>query len=175
MIANHLSRCLMQEHRSFFKVRRAAKNYTRYQIQIKNLEAKKINKFIFTLKPSNRPWNVLEAQRKAGKVFYKNWHLWANRWMHVTNYVTFWGSSNLLHIFFSPLNVQLDFIFPFSCNKEALFNQPVWQNTLPVSLLLLPIQPLYTFCCFFPKGHYKQLLKQKMQPVYWTPTHYSMM
>lgn len=159
MIASHPSRCLSWEHRSFFKVRREAKitRYAWYRGLFKNLK-----KISLTLKPSCRPWNVLETQiqGKAGKAFYKNWHLWANRWTCVTNYLTFWGSSSLLHFF--PWNVQLDFIFPSLRNKGALFNQPVGQNSLPVSLLLLPMQCLHPFCCFFPKGHYKQLFEQKM-------------
>lgn len=97
-------------------------------------------------------------QGKAGKAFYNNWHLWVNTRIYVTNYLTFWGSSNLLNSF--PLNVKLDFLFPSSCNKEALLNPSVWQNSLLVSLLLLPMQCLYPLCCFFPKGHNKQLLEE---------------
>lgn len=159
MIINHPPRCLSQEHRSFFKVRRAAK-ITRdawFRGLFKNLK-----KISLALQPSCKPQNVLQSQiqEKAGKAFYKNWLLWTNRWMCVTNHLTFWRSSNLP--FFSlPLNAQCDFLFPSPCNTGALFNQPATQNSLPLSLLLLPMQCLYSFCCFFPKGHYKQLFEQQ--------------
>lgn len=160
MIANHPSRCFLQEAQVFFQSQESSKKITR-DAWCRGL-FKNLKKIRLTLKPNCRPWNVLETQiqGKTAKAFYKNWHLWANRWMCVTNYLTFWGSSNLLHFF--PLNIQLYFIFPSFCNKETLFNQPLRENFLPVSLLLSPMQRLYPFCCYFLKGHYKQLFKQQM-------------